>query len=115
MAKSVFSLRDTPGKPPMALTRVAGGYRVQLQDDDGVDVFVKDFVDQQMALTALYRVASQLRKLHQEQLGVESLAELKEEYRKAKQAADAIRERFVAAKERMQSEEYRAARSAIRP
>lgn len=79
-------------------------------DEDGTVLLDQNYPSYEAALDAAVGLQKSLRALRVKHLGVLSLELTREDYRKAKAAADVIRDQFVAAKEAMASEAYRAAR-----
>lgn len=115
MTKAKFGLRNRRGGSPVFLHKAAGRYRVDIEDEDGTPVFSAQYDTEREALDAMWSVAKQLRELRLQHTGVESLEALRQQYRKAKRAADEIRDRFVAAKALLSNPQYAAARAAIKP
>lgn len=105
---SIFSLAKTFRANVKSLS--GGRYQACVADEDGTVVLDEVYPSFGEAANAAQDMHLRLTHLRVKHLGVESLVELRDEYRKVKAQADALRDKFVKAKAVMASPEYQSER-----
>jgi len=105
---ALFSLAKTS---KINITELPGGrYSAFVADEDGTVKLLKEYSTFGEASDAVQHMQNHLRNVRKKILGVESLVELRADYRAAKDRADALRDLFVQAKTKMAHSEYKKAR-----
>jgi hypothetical protein len=105
----LFSLSKTPKLNVKALP--GGRYRALVADEDGTVMLDRQCATFAEAAEAVQAMNKHLARVRKEILGVESLVAMRDEYRKAKNRADQLRDVFAKAKNKMSQDEYRKARA----